>query len=72
MRPTPIDVPPTPPPGDDGIDVGFTPPPTDLADLGVTLPRGNRDAEIDALQDRISTLEALVALFARLIGEEAS
>jgi type IV pilus assembly protein PilB len=60
VRPSPIDVPPTPPPGDDGIDVGFTPPPTDLADFGV-LPRGNRDAEIDALQDRISNLEALVA-----------
>jgi type IV pilus assembly protein PilB len=59
-RPPLIDAPPTPPPADDAeesFDVSLTPPPTDV---GVLL-HGHRDAEIDALQERISTLEALVA-----------
>ncbi|HEY5947498.1 MAG TPA: hypothetical protein VIV40_18470 [Kofleriaceae bacterium] len=55
LRPAPRAIRPQP------IDVPFTPPPTD--GLGLSGPPSvtNRDAEIDALQDRISTLEALVA-----------
>jgi type IV pilus assembly protein PilB len=62
-----LDAPPTTPLGPpiavplgDDYDVPFTPPPTDISSL-VPPPRGNRDAEIDVLQERISTLEALVA-----------
>lgn len=52
MRPMPIET-----ADDQSIDVSLTPPPTDIS----TFTRGNRDAEIDALQERISKLEALVA-----------
>jgi type IV pilus assembly protein PilB len=47
-------------PADQEFDVPFTPPPADVVEVGFAT-RGNRDAEIDALQERISTLEALVA-----------
>jgi type IV pilus assembly protein PilB len=55
----PLGAPITAPLGDD-YDVPFTPPPTDISTL-VPPARGHRDAEIDVLQERISTLEALVA-----------
>jgi hypothetical protein len=58
-RPASFEVPLTPTPSD-SFEVPFTPLPADVADFG-TPPRRNRDAEIDALQERISTLEALVA-----------